>query len=138
MRESGVHHGSVFTSDFFEKELKTTRDDMKFGLSISEIRRELEKDGFYLSGRGQKGDQFVILPPEANAEVMLGYQRAAVDALARGVILGTNTRLDMLSDSDRRRHESLLQKIATKAVLMNRSRSIAKVLKEQSPNLLER
>lgn len=137
MRSNGVTHGSVYPAQFFEEHLKCPRTDMKFGLGISEIRRELEKDGFYLSGRGQKGNQFIVLPPESNADVMLGYQRAAVDALARGVILGTNTRLDSLSDSDRRRHEGLLQRMATKAVLMHRSQSIAKVLKTQAPKLLD-
>lgn len=137
MQRRGLHHGQTWDAEFFEEQLRCTRDDMRFGLAVSEIRRELEKDGFYLSGRGQKGNQFVILPPESNADVMLGYQRAALDALRRGVILGTNTRLDSLSDSDRRRHEGVLQRIATRAVLMQRSVSAAKVLKEHDPKLLK-
>lgn len=138
MRESGLAHGQVWEAEFFEGHLKCTREDMKFGLSISEIRRELEKDGFYLSGRGQKGAQYVILPPECNADVMAQYQRAAIDALKRGVILGTNTRLDTLSDSDRRRHEGMLEKLATRAVLMQRSGQIAKAIKESNPKLLQK
>lgn len=132
MRETGLHHGQVFEAEYFEKQLKCERHEMKFGLAISEIRRELEKDGYYLSGRGQKGNQFVILPPESNADVMAQYQRAAVDALRRGVILGTNTRLDSLTDSDRKRHESMLERIATKAVLIQRSAHFGKMLKNKS------
>lgn len=137
MRKAGITHGQVWDAEFFEKELKCQRDDMKFGLAISEIRRELEKDGYYLSGRGQKGNQFVVLPPESNSDVMLQYQRAAVDALKRGVILGTATRLDSLSDADRKKHEGILQRMATRAVLMQRSQSIAKAIQETKPSLLD-
>lgn len=137
MRATGIAYGQVYESEFFENHLKCTRDDMKFGLAVSEIRRELEKDGFYLSGRGQKGAQFVILMPESNSDVMAQYQRAALDSLKRGVILGTNTRLDSLSDSDRRKHESLLQKMATKCVLMQRAGKIQEAMEKYAPNLLK-
>lgn len=137
MRKEGITHGKTYDASFFEEQLKCERTDMRFGIAVSEIRRELEKDGFYLSGRGQKGNQFVILPPESNADVMLAYQRAALDALKRGVILGTNTRLDSLKDSDRRRHEALLQRMATKAVLMQRSQQCAKIILETNPKVLK-
>lgn len=137
MRKQGIAHGQTWDAEFFEKELRCQRDEMKFGLGISEIRRELEKDGFYLSGRGQKGNQFVVLPPESNADIMAGYQRAALDALKRGVVLGTNTRLDTLSDSDRRRHEGMLERMAMRAVLMQRSRQVTKFLRENGSKLLE-
>lgn len=137
MRGDGITYGKVYEADFFEKHLRCTRDEMKFGLAVSEIRRELEKDGFYLSGRGQKGAQFIILMPESNSDVMAAYQRAALDSLKRGVILGTNTRLDSLSDSDRRKHEALLQKMATKCVLMQRAGKIAEALEKSAPALLK-
>lgn len=137
MRTSGISYGQTWESEWFEKQLRCERTEMKFGLLISEIRRELEKDGFYLSGRGQKGNQFVILPPESNADVMAGYQRAAIDSLKRGVILGTNTRLDSLSDADRAKHERMVQRMATKAVLMQRSAAVMKVLEETNPNVLK-
>jgi hypothetical protein len=106
--EQLISYGQVIKSEFFERELECKRDSMEFGLAISSIRRELEADGFYLSGRGQKGNQFVILPPASNASVMNQYSRAAIDALRRGTILGTNTRIDLLSESERRRHEGVL------------------------------
>lgn len=135
MQQDGLAHGKTYKTEFFEEHLKCTREDMRFGLAISEIRRELEKDGYYLSGRGQQGNQFVILPPENNADVMLGYQRAAIDALKRGVVLGTNTRLDLLKPSDRQRHERMLERMATKAALMNRSAHFGKML-QGNPNPL--
>lgn len=137
IRNAGVVYGQTFTAEYFEKQLRVTRDSMQFGLAISEIRRELEKDGFYLSGRGQKGNQFVILPAESNADVMQHYSRAALDALKRGVILGTNTRLDTLSVQDRRKHESTLEKMAIRVSLMRRSHQIYKAVKSTKPELLE-
>lgn len=138
MHRDGLQYGKTWKAAFFETHLRCNREDMKFGLAISEIRRELEKDGYYLSGRGQKGNQYVILPPESNSDVMLCYQSAATDALKRGVILGTATRLDTLGESDRRKHEATLERMAIKASLMNRSRQVAKIVMEKNPKLLEK
>jgi hypothetical protein len=133
----GVDYGKVIPALWFEERLKTARESMEFGLAISAIRRELEKKGFYLSGRGQNGNQFLIVPPEGNADAMQHYSRLAVDALKRGVILGTHTRLDSLSAADRRRHESILEKLAIRSVLINRSASVAAALKKYSPKVLK-
>lgn len=136
MLEDGVEYGKTYEAKFFEERLRSSRDTMQFGLAISEIRRSLEGKGFYLSGRGQKGNQFIILPPESNQHVLEGYQRAALDAMRRGVILGTNTRIDLLSDKDRRKHESILEKMAFRAVLMQRSQAVKKVLVKHAPKIL--
>jgi hypothetical protein len=136
MRKQGIAYGQTFHAEFFETHLRTKRDSITFGLSISEIRRELEKDGYYLSGRGGKGDQWQILPPESNSNVMECYQRAAVDALKRGVILGTATRLDTLSEDQRRKHEAVLQRLAIRAALVSRAGRVERVLKQSAPELL--
>lgn len=133
---NGFSYGQIIPTKWFEEELKQTRDQMRFSLDISMIRKELEKDGYYLSGKGQGGDAFVILQPESHADVMLCYQRAAAEALRRGVILGTTTRLDTLKPEDRKRHESILEKIALKSVLMGRSSRVQKLLKEKDAHLL--
>jgi hypothetical protein len=137
MLAEGIEHGRTYTAEFFEEQLQEKRDTMQFSLAISAIRRELEKYGFYLSGRGQKGTQFIILPPENNADVMLSYQSSALDALKRGVILGTQTRLDTLAETDRRRHEKILERIAIRSVLMNRSRTVVKTLGEKAQKVLK-
>jgi hypothetical protein len=134
--QSMVNYGEVIDAPFFEERLECKRDSMEFGLAVSNIRRELEEDGFYLSGRGQKGNQFVILPPASNANVMNAYSRAAVDALKRGVILGTNTRLDTLTESERRRHEGILERLATRAALAVRSQQIGEFIRRTKPKLL--
>lgn len=137
LKREGIRYGQVIGADWFEERLREKRDSMPFGLAISSIRRELEKDGFYISGRGQKGEQFVILPPSANTKVMQNYSRAATDALKRGVILGTNTRLDTLQPEERARHERVLEHIATRAALLARSKAVYKVVKKHQPNLLK-
>lgn len=136
MQTEVVEHGKVYDASFFEDGLKSKRDTMAFGLGMAEIRRQLEKDGFYLSGRGQKGAQFIIVPAAVNQDVMRAYQRQAIDALSRGVILGTNTRLDLLNAEERRKHESILEKMATRAALMAHSGAIAKMVLKENPSLL--
>lgn len=136
MIDGTVEHGKTYSAEFFEEQLKEKRETMKFGLAISEIRRELEKRGFYLSGRGQHGNQFIILPAEGNQNVMLTYQRAAIDAMKRGVILGTQTRLDLLNAHDRKQHEKILEKLAVRTALFTKSRTVMKALGEKGQKLL--
>lgn len=137
MLDENIQHGQTYSAEFFEQELKEKRDSMAFGIAISEIRRELEKRGLYLSGRGQNGNQFIVLPPQNNADVMLAYQRSAIDSLKRGVILGTQTRLDLLKAEDRRRHESILEKMAHRAALVYRTKAVMKALGEKGRKLLK-
>lgn len=127
MRAGGIAHGQTFETKWFEEKLRLDRDTMAFGLSISEIRRALEFDGFYLCGRGTKGESFVILPPAANQRVMESYAHEALDAMKRGVILGTNTRLDMLTALERQRHEKYLEKMAFRLQCVKHSESIRKM-----------
>lgn len=117
----GLDYGKVYTAEFFEKHLKCSRGDIRYSLDISKIRRELERQGYYLSGRGQNGNQYVVVSPNQNTDVMKKYQRAALDSLNRGVILGTNTPLHLLQNGDRIKHEQMLQNMATKLVLMQRT-----------------
>lgn len=136
MRADGVSFGKAYPADFFEAELKSTRDTLAFGIGISEIRRALEWDGFYLSGRGQKGSQYVILNAAANASVMQSYGSSAVDLLKRAVILGSNTSLETLTEGERRKHDAVLERTSIKAALLARASQIAKVLRQHKPELL--
>jgi hypothetical protein len=132
-----IQYGATIDATYLEQALDCSRDSIEFSFLVSNIRHELLEDGYYLSGRGQSGNQFVILPPASNADVMTAYAREAANALKRGVILGTNTRLDTLSEADRKRHESVLERIATKAALVSRSQQIAKALRKSNPKLLQ-
>ena len=116
----GIDYGKTFTAEYFEEKLRCRRDSMQFGLDVSNVRTALLAHGFYLSGRGGKGEHFVVLEAAANSKVMENYQHAAAIALRKGVILGTNTRIDILTDDERRKHESMLEKLAVRAALFSR------------------
>lgn len=120
MRKEGIRYGQTYSMEFFELGLGANRDSIGFGRAVSEIRRELEHDGFYLSARGQSGNGYVILYPEKASDIMLSYQAKAIDSLKRGVILGTNTKLETLTEAERRRHEAILARLAQRAALVGR------------------
>ena len=126
MLRTGVDYGTTYSAEFFEERLKTKRDSMTFGLDISKIRAALLSHGFFLSGRGQKGEQFVIVDAAANTAVMENFQAQAIKALRSGVILGTNTRVDVLTAEERRRHESMLEKLAIRSALISRKIPVLK------------
>ena len=126
MLHAGVEYGATYSADFFEERLKCKRDTMTYGLDISKIREGLLKYGFFLSGRGQKGEQFVILQASANSSVMENFQAQAIKALRSGVILGTNTRIDLLNDEERRKHEATLERLAVRTALVTRKLPVLK------------
>ena len=126
MLRDGVDYGNTYSAEYFEEKLKTKRDSMTFGLDVSKIRAALLSHGFFLSGRGQKGEQFVIVAAAANATVMENFQQQAIKALRSGVILGTNTRADVLNAEERRRHESMLEKLAIRSALISRKIPVLK------------
>lgn len=137
MLADGVDYNKTYPVEFFERELRIPATaKMRFSLSISQIRRELQKQGFHLSGKGGNGKIWTILPAANNAGVMHSYNREAANALKRGVILGTNTPLELLTEQERRLHEKILEKMATRQVLLNRSEQIRKVIEKEKPRLL--
>lgn len=120
MLKEGVDYGQTYSVEYFEDRLKEKRDTMSFGLSVSKVRMALLTHGFFLSGRGQKGEQFVIVDAAANTSVMENFQAQAVRALRNGVILGTNTRIDVLTEEERRKHEATLERLAVRSALISR------------------
>ena len=120
MIKDGVDYGRVYDAEFFESRLKEKRDTMGFGLAVSQIRTALLQQGLFLSGRGQKGEQFVVVDAAANSQVMQNFQAQAIVALRKGVILGTNTRIDVLTDDERKKHEATLERLSIRSALMSR------------------
>jgi hypothetical protein len=120
MLKDGIEYGKTYPTEFFEKKLRANRLTMEFGIAVSRVRTLLLAHGFYLSGRGGKGKQFVILAASANCQVMENFQVAAAHALHKGATLGRNTRLELLSSDERRKHESTLEKCATRLALFTR------------------
>lgn len=120
MVKDGCAYGQTYETEYFEQRLKEKRETMAFGLAMSQIRTALLKHGLFLSGRGQKGSQFVIVDAAANSRVMENFQHQAAIALQKGVILGTNTRIDVLTEEERRKHEATLERLAVRSALMSR------------------
>lgn len=135
MLADGATYGSTYPVEFFTKALRCEADSMEFGLAITQIRRVLEAKGMFITTRGQRGEQLVIVPASANCDVMQCYSRKAVDALKRGVILGTNTRIDLLSADDRRRHEAVLEKMAMRLALVTKRNPAALMPKKETKRL---
>ena len=63
----------------------------------------------------------MVLPANRNIDVMKAYSRRASDMLVNGIILGANTDKITLNAEERRRHESELEKMAHKSVLLRKS-----------------
>lgn len=101
-RNEMIYYGAVFPADFFEEQLREKRDSMQFGLAVSRIRAELLPFGFYLSGRGQNGNSFLIVPPENNSDVASNKLRTALKDIEQARILCEATATDTL-DADQQR-----------------------------------
>lgn len=126
MRKQGVTYGSEFPLEFFTSTMRLdpVKDEMRFQLSMSKIREELETEGLYLSGEGGKGLHWRIIRPEENASIVLRRQNDAIRSLHRGVILGSNTKTDGMDDHEKRKLESITERCAHRLVLMKRSEEI--------------
>lgn len=137
MIAEGVHHGKVFPVEFFEERLHNKFGSVRFGFDIARIRRELETNGYYLSGRGMGGKGFVIVPPESNTAVCRHHRKIGFTRMKRGVILGNTTRTELMTEEQRRRHESQLERLAIQVALIDRSGAVARLVKKHNPRLLE-
>jgi len=119
MIETGIDYGKVYPAEFFEKHLKCDRNTMSFGLGVSHIRRSLEDLGYYLTGRGQKGDQFVIVENTSNQGVGNCYMRRARDCFDRAFTLLVNTKQEGMTVEEKRRHDATAEKVAIRRALLN-------------------
>ena len=137
MREQGIEHEKVFTVEWLAKMLRFDADSMAFGIAISDIRRELEQDGFYLNGYGQNGESYQILHARDNHKVMERYQRQAMDSFRRAVILGGMTDTSSLTEEEKRKHEKVLSRAAIRLALTKRSTQVDRILKGADRKLLE-
>lgn len=132
-----INYGSFFPTSQMEKALGMKRDDVRFAFAIYNIRGVLMQHGFYLTSRGQKGEQLIVVPASQHAEIMLNMSAQASRALQRGIILGTKTSTNTLSAEEKRRHESVLEKLAHKSALMKNSDKVWKAVEGKVPELLE-
>lgn len=130
-----IDYGSFFPTAQLEKTLGLTREMPEFAFAMCGIRGILLNRGFYLTARGQHGEQYVVIPACENADVMLNMSQQASNALRKGIILGTMTSMDKLTPEERRRHESVLEKLAHKSALLRHSEKAYKLALPQAPEL---
>jgi hypothetical protein len=136
MLQSGLTFGSSYTTEFIEQGLSAKRDSPKFNFGIHNMRKKtFEHRGFSFK-KIHKEERYVILQANMNESEMARFSRKASSALRRGVILGTNTPLNLLGAEERRRHESMLEKLATRHALIRHSEAVAAVVRKQQPKLL--
>jgi hypothetical protein len=119
--EHRLAYGLTVTTEEMEEALDEKFGTAAFNMAIFEIRAVLRHRGMNFSQRGLHGAGFQILPPNTNADEMERMNRVAVNSLKASVILGTKTDLRLLSDCERKRHESVTEKMAHRAALLGRS-----------------
>ena len=118
--EHRIAHGLTVTMEEMEQALDGIRETAPFNHEVQKIRAALRHRGMNFSQRGLRGEGFQILPPNTNADTMEGMARAAVNALTAAVILGSNTDHGQLTDQERQRHDSVVQKAANRLALLSR------------------
>ena len=119
--EHRIAHGLTVTMEEMEEALDGIRETQAFNMEVFKIRSELRHRGMNFSQRGLRGAGFQILPPNTNADEMEHLNRVALNSLKASVILGTRTNLSLLSDCERKRHESVTEKMAHRLALLGRS-----------------
>jgi hypothetical protein len=137
MLSAEIHYGDRFTIEFFEEGLRAKRDTMEFGIGVSMVRQVLEQSGFSLTQRGQDGEGLLIRSAKENEAMMHAFDRGATKSFRRAVSLGSATDRTQLNADELRRHEARLEHISVKAVLLQRSGQVAKIIAAHKPKLLE-
>lgn len=122
MIQDGLTINKSYPLSFFVDGMSAPENSAALAFGIYEIRKALRRapHGFVLTSRGRNGQEFVLLHPRENFREMNRLQNVALSALREGVILGTSTPIDTLTNDERRRHEGVLEKIAMRSALMGR------------------
>ena len=119
--EHRLAYGLTVTIEEMEAALEEKASSMAFQMAAHNIRVLLRQRGMNFSQRGLRGAGFQILPPNTNADEMEHLNRVALNSLKASVILGTRTNLSLLSDCERKRHESVTEKMAHRLALLGRT-----------------
>jgi hypothetical protein len=125
--ENKLVYGAFFSSSDMEIHLSCKENTAEFAFAISHIRRALRRSGQNFTARGQMGQGYQIAAPGTNHAEVSRLQHVALNAMREGVILGTETPLELLSAEERRKHEAVTEKLATRLALVNRRALPAKL-----------
>lgn len=123
----GLVFGDKVTTEAMEEAVGHKSDTIAFKFAVSEIRKCFRRKGMHFTASGMKDRGFVVAPPEHNADEMVRMDRLAMSSLAEAVVLGTNTQVNLLAAEDRKRHESITAKIATRLALLSKNRPVQSI-----------
>lgn len=122
LEETPIDYGYTIEADALARELGVENIDcIEYAMAVNQIRKELRKRGMVFTARGQQGERYVVTPPATNQAEINRLQRSAISAMKQGVILGTNTPLDMLTEAERRSHEAITEKLGLRLALVTRA-----------------
>jgi hypothetical protein len=112
--------GDAVTSAELVKYLDEHEDSLQFAMAIHQIRKWFRRRGMNFTSRGQSGAGYVISQPNTNRAEMERMARAAASAMREGVILGSATPLEMLTEEERRIHDKLTENMAIRMAMLSR------------------
>ncbi len=132
-----VGYGSVIKMEAFEELLGIKRDDAAFGFLVSAVRHHLYSHGLYLSGEGvSETGCYEILAAQDNQWIgRLAVARAERDLEGKQTLL-LNTKMDSMSDLQKRRHEVSLRELSLKIRAMRRAHEFDERFKRKGRKLL--
>lgn len=141
IREAGLTYGKTWQSDFFEKELRCDRDSKEFAFAMMAIRQEVERDdGFYIKSE-ENGARWSIVAAPDHESVAQTFDTKVRRYAVRSINLRSATLMNPeanLTEDERRKMEHNLEKASLRLILMSRAQSVANVVSEHAPSLLEK
>lgn len=141
MREAGLAYEMSWPAEFFEKELRCVRGSNEFAFAMLDLRASMEEeDGYYL--RSEKNGELWSIPKAFDHEsVAHGFDSKLRRYCVRAINLRSATLMNpkaQLTDGERKKMESGLEKSQVRLALLARSQSVAKLLAKKSPKLLKK
>jgi hypothetical protein len=137
-KEGLLRYGVQIPTDFFEKRLLKNRNDNFFSIAISAVRDLLIPRGLYLNGYGGKGDLYQIDDPKRNAHHARSRARNARKEIWRSSTLAAQTDRSGLTEAQIAELDQVHRRASTIGMLMDKSRTIEKLVRKYQPKLLGR
>jgi hypothetical protein len=137
-REGLLQYGTDVPTEFFEKRLLKDRHHDFFPLSISAVRDLLIPKGFYLNGYGGKGNFYRIGDKDRNAHEAKARVRMARKEIWRSATLAAQTDRTGLTEAQKAELDQVQRRAATIGVLMDKAKTVEKLIKRYQPKLLGR
>lgn len=141
MREEGLNYGSTWTKEYFEEALRAKVGDSDFAFAMMALRQELEEqDGLYLKSEENYARFSVVAAPD-HETVASKFDSKVRRYAVRSINLRSATLLNPkaeLTEEERKKMEQNLERASVRLVLMSRAASVAKIVAEHAPKLLQK